>query len=104
MKAGTKDGGSGYAVIWCRDFRLQALRRRGGREVPVALVSGDRLIITPALPLPEHEIQSSLCPRRNATIPRRRRDRPLLSLGFLTFRFLASALVNWSSRTFAITR
>jgi len=41
MKAGTKDGGSGYAVIWCRDFRLQALRRRGGREVPVALVSGD---------------------------------------------------------------
>ena len=42
MKAGTKDGGSGYAVIWCRDFRLQALRRRGGREVPVALVDDTR--------------------------------------------------------------
>jgi protein ImuB len=28
----------GYAVIWCRDFRLQALKRRGGRDFPVALV------------------------------------------------------------------
>lgn len=29
---------AGYAVIWCRDFRLQALKRRGGRDFPVALV------------------------------------------------------------------
>ena len=29
---------AGYAVIWCRDFRLQALKRRAGRDFPVALV------------------------------------------------------------------
>lgn len=30
--------GTGYAVIWCRDFRLQALKRRGARDFPIALV------------------------------------------------------------------
>ena len=29
---------SGYAVVWCRDFRLQAVKRRSGRSVPAALV------------------------------------------------------------------
>jgi protein ImuB len=29
---------SGYAVVWCRDFRLQAVKRRSGRGVPAALV------------------------------------------------------------------
>ncbi len=29
---------SGYAVVWCRDFRLQAVRRRSGQGIPVALV------------------------------------------------------------------
>lgn len=29
---------SGYAVVWCRDFRLQAVKRRSGRGLPVALV------------------------------------------------------------------
>jgi hypothetical protein len=29
---------SGYAVLWCRDFRLQAIRRRSGQGIPVALV------------------------------------------------------------------
>jgi len=67
-------------------------------------IHGERLIITPAPPLPEHEIQLSLCPRRSATIPRRWWDHPLLSPGSLTFRFPASALVNSSSRTFAGTR
>jgi len=62
------------------------------------------LIVTPAPPLPEHEIQLSLCPRRSATIPRRWWDHPLLSPASLTFRFPASALVNSSSRTFASTR
>jgi protein ImuB len=29
---------SAYAVVWCREFRLQAVKRRSGRGVPVALV------------------------------------------------------------------
>lgn len=29
---------SGYAVVWCRDFRLQAVQRRSGRGVPTVLV------------------------------------------------------------------
>jgi len=29
---------SAYAVVWCRDFRLQAVKRRSGRGLPVALV------------------------------------------------------------------
>lgn len=35
---GAAQSEAGYAVIWCRDFRLQALKRRGGRDLPVALV------------------------------------------------------------------
>lgn len=29
---------SAYAVVWCREFRLQAVKRRRGRALPVALV------------------------------------------------------------------
>jgi protein ImuB len=32
---------TGYAVVWCRDFRLQAVRRHAGRQGPVALVDDD---------------------------------------------------------------
>ena len=32
----------GYAVVWCRDFRLQAVKRRSGRGIPVALVDDTR--------------------------------------------------------------
>lgn len=32
---------SGYAVVWCRDFRLQAVRRHGG-EAPAILVDDTR--------------------------------------------------------------